>query len=132
MPTEEFPANGADRREVIKRAAIAGGLVWSAPSVRRFASFAARGTPTGTTTTTATVPETTTTTLAEPCDCYFCATVTSGPLTIYLDCDATSQAACDCICACGGVNRPCNEPDPCTVQIVCTPRPGNEPCPEPV
>lgn len=124
---EQDTATGLSRRSLIKRSVVVGGLVWAAPVMQSVASAATPGSPPPTTTTTSTSPSTSTststtstTTQPEPCDCTFCAIV-SGPggSTLYFTCAPTSSQGCDCLCKCGGVNRPCSQADPCTVEVTC-------------
>jgi hypothetical protein len=100
--------SGVSRRTLIKRGVIAGGLVWAAPAISTVGRAAAQ-TAVGT----------------APCDCSFCATVNVPPpvnITLYFDCDTATSEECDCLCKCGGIDRPCSQADPCTVTIVCTQR----------
>ena len=93
------------RRDVIRRGAIAGGVVWAAPAILSL-DRAVAGTP-------------------RTCDCTFCATVTPprGP-KLYFDCKGATDDDCNCLCVCGHVTGvPCSHlSDPCTVAITCTPR----------
>jgi hypothetical protein len=86
---------------------LAAGLVWAAPAISTVGLGSVQ------------------TAGSTPCDCSFCATVVVPPpvdLTLYFDCDTTTPQECDCLSKCGGVNRPCDQADPCAVAVACVPR----------
>jgi hypothetical protein len=112
------------RRALIKKGIVLGGVAWSTPMIVSTRALAADGSPEPTTTSEATT--TTTTTMPEPCECTFCATVTAGPVTLYFVCQPTDPNDCDCLCKCGGIDRPCAKTDPCEFPVTCTPVPN--PC----
>lgn len=124
------PNVGESRREMLRKGAMVGGLVWAAPVIGSAGRLAAEGSaPPSTSTTepnfvTSTSVATTTTTMATLCDCTFCATITTpAGATLYFIGSGRTEADCDCLCKCGGIDRPCNAPDPCVVDVAFTPSP---------
>lgn len=117
MPDDTEPTSSdLSRRSLIKKGVVAGGIVWAAPMLTSAtASAASTGTPAPTTSSSST-------SMGQPCDCSFCAMVTQpGGGTLYFTCTAADSSGCDCLCKCGGVNRPCAQADPCTVAVNCVP-----------
>lgn len=121
---EHEPRAGDSRRELLRKGAMVGGLVWAAPVINSAGRLAADGSPPTTSTTTTTAPVATTTTTATLCDCTFCATITTVTgATLYFIGAGKTEGDCDCLCKCGGIDRPCNAPNPCEVDVVFTPSP---------
>ena len=106
---------GISRRQIIKRGALAGAVVWAVPVISTFKTPAGAQTTGG----------------SPLCDCFFCARIkfqpAHGPAVFVLGkCVPTVPSDCACMCCCFGLGN-CNQcghsATACTIPVTCTPDP---------
>ena len=111
MTDVQTERGGLSRRSFVKRtAAVTGATAWVVPAVDSFmspAGAARAGSP--------------------ACSDFTCSVVTfpNGAQVVFR-CTVTNPDEQNCLCCCGGVTSACEDcalPDPCTVQMTCTPDP---------